>query len=337
MANIGYLIDENGDLILDDSGNPIPKDSPDVRGFPRSEVKAEDVEPLLLKLRNEVLRRSGFKTNSNGEPIFDDNGDPIPLMLGRYDLSGNRILDDDGNWIPIGVGRVSGPVMNPLGDYNATEFEKNSAKVAEGKKIMAESGNQLLDRLLFICELFNKRLTKYPAEYENIPKGFDTEVIDAMLNKLRGETMFDSRTSCRSMCTGLCVGSCGSSCSDKCYATCIGCSHDCKSICAKSCGDSCRNECNIECFSTCKEVCRTTCIGSCKSTCTTACVNGCKTTCGGDCVDGCSSCTGHCRGCTACTSCTGSCSGSGCKTTCNTQCTTGCTGSCGGNATGVAD
>ena len=49
-----YLVDENGELILDENGDPIP-------------VEPEITEPEYL-------------VDENGEPIVDENGDPIPVI-----------------------------------------------------------------------------------------------------------------------------------------------------------------------------------------------------------------------------------------------------------------
>lgn len=328
---IGYLIDANGDFILDENGNKIPKDTRDVRNFPRSDMKPEEFEAFLPRMRSEVLRRSGFKIDANGNPVLTEDGTPVLLTDERVDFFGNPLLGENGKPIPLGLGHISGPIIDRDTDtYNPNEFDYHADRVAEGKKVLTEDGNQLLDRLIYICELFNKRLTKFPEAYDNIPKGFDTPTIDSMLSSLERESMLDSRSSCRSWCTGLCVSSCGAQCSDLCYATCMGCSQECKSMCARTCGDSCRNDCTIECFSTCQEVCITECLGSCKTTCKGACVTNCYGACTGTCSDGCSSCTGTCKGsCSgACVSCSGSCSGNGCKTTCNTQCTQGCNTGC---------
>lgn len=330
-GSIGYQVDQYGRYILDSNGNKIPKDTRDVRTFPRSVVNVDDMPELMNRMRSEILRRSGFKLDEDGRPILDDDGNPVLLVHDRVDMYGRLITDSSGKVIPLGQGHVSRPVVDlDSENYDASHFELNTKKVAEGKKILAESGFDLLNRIIYICELFDKRLTKYPEVYDNIPKGFDTATIDRLLTKLESESMLDSRSSCRSWCTGLCIGSCGSSCSDVCYAVCDGCSQGCKSTCANSCGDSCRNDCNNTCFATCSEVCLKTCLGSCKTTCDTACVNKCSTSCDETCVDGCTSCSGVCAtGCkTACVSCSGTCSGSGCKSTCNHTCNAGCSSGC---------
>ena len=188
--NIGYQVDANGNYILDANGNKIPKDSRDVRTFPRSYVDVNDMPDLVERMRSEVLRRSGFKLDSNGKPILDSNGDPVLLIHNRMDAHGNPIKDSSGKVIPLGQGHVSRPVVDiDKEKYVAAQFEVNRQKVAEGKKILAESGFDLLNRLLYICELFDKKLTKYPEAYDNIPKGFDTKTINNLLGKLERESV----------------------------------------------------------------------------------------------------------------------------------------------------
>lgn len=51
---VEYLVDENGELILDENGDPIP-------------IVPEETEPEYV-------------VDENGEPILDENGDPIPVI-----------------------------------------------------------------------------------------------------------------------------------------------------------------------------------------------------------------------------------------------------------------
>ena len=154
----GYQVGSNGNLILDENNNPIPKEAADVRDFPRSNVFAQEVSGMVEKIRCEVLRRSGFKMKADGTPALDSNGNPIPLYNERVGLNGEPILDSQGNVIPLGRGKVSGPILKNLDEYDKNEFKVNTNKVAEGKKIITETGNQLLDRLIYICELFDRRM-----------------------------------------------------------------------------------------------------------------------------------------------------------------------------------
>ncbi|MBQ9631870.1 MAG: InlB B-repeat-containing protein, partial [Lachnospiraceae bacterium] len=79
----GYLIDENGNRLLDEDGNPIKAD-----GAQAPEDK-------------QVIRRDedGYLLDENGQRVLDEDGNPIRIDEDGYlvDEDGNRILDKDGN------------------------------------------------------------------------------------------------------------------------------------------------------------------------------------------------------------------------------------------------
>ena len=49
MAQIAFLVDKDGNIVLDDNGHPIPKDVADATSFNRSNVQPQDVPGLFRK------------------------------------------------------------------------------------------------------------------------------------------------------------------------------------------------------------------------------------------------------------------------------------------------
>ena len=123
MAQIAFLVDKDGNIVLDDNGHPIPKDVADATSFNRSNVQPQYVPGLLKRMRNEVLRRSGYKLDSYGEALMDGNNQPIPIKKGH----------------------ISGPILNEGRPYNINDFIADTTAIAQGRKISAEHGNQLVD------------------------------------------------------------------------------------------------------------------------------------------------------------------------------------------------
>lgn len=181
--------------------------------------------------------------------------------------------------------------------------------------IRALNGAPIINTLINIGDYEDLRTVH---EYDPIPKAFDVELIEKLLDKMESEDFDSESTSCRSACTGLCIHNCTSNCSG-----------------------GCENSCSM-CSTNCTGGCQTQCVG-CSETCGTTCGVACGSSCSGDA----SSCTGCSVGCSGCTGCSETCLGSctGCEATCYNSCTGGlsgstvsaCTGSscstgCGGSA-----
>ena len=88
---VEYLTDEEGNLILDEDGNPIPVEKEETAEA--EEAAAEAITYLRDENGNLIL-------DENGDPIFEvAEGEDVPVDFER-DENGNLILDENGNPIP---------------------------------------------------------------------------------------------------------------------------------------------------------------------------------------------------------------------------------------------
>ena len=259
-------------------------------------ITPEQVIELNKKLRKEILRRSGLNED-NTQIISDPN---------KRHFNGKIIEIVDGV---------------PSFDINSLEFIHSPE---DGKVIIAEHGQKLIDPMLIISDFLDLEAAKFSGP---INDAYDYNLINAQLIKLSNEAFMTDESSCRSSCTGLCVGTCGITCTSDCTGECTGCSSTCEGICTgcSGCSETCGSKCGQSCANTCVASvggCNASCGGGCKG-CDTGC-SGCSNGCQG-CVGLCSaSCTGGCKN-----SCTSGCKNScgGCYSTCNTACGYSCTGS----------
>ena len=92
-------------------------------GFQRSNVPVDLSEELMQKIKNEILRRSGFKTDSEGKVIYDEDGRPIYIENNH----------------------LNGPVLT---EYIEGLLTIDDLGITEGSKITAEQGARFVQLLL---------------------------------------------------------------------------------------------------------------------------------------------------------------------------------------------
>lgn len=281
--------------------------------FKISKMTKDQAKEILIKAKNEVLRRSGY--TPEGEHIH-----------------------------PEGFRNYFGPIMSDPTDINFDWYEiSDSAKDLgyEEDLIRSEQGRRIIDNLLKIRDFDDAILVK---EDERIPWAFDFQNLSDRIDQLASMDFDTSILSCRSGCTGLCIGSCGANCTKGCSDECTTCSSQCVTGCTSEC-TGCSTTCGTSCGGTCGNGCEAQamactgctagcsgCTFTCSSTCYSGCYTGCSGTCGWQCtgnVSGvCGACDTNCTG-TCENKCLSGCSGgcTGCNTTCGDSCGA-CDGSC---------
>lgn len=108
-----YQRDNNGDLILDPNGDPIPVPALDENGNPKVDSNGDPVyETELVAVTQEV---PVYEKDANGNIVYDDQGNPkqIPVYEQAVDPAGNPVVDANGNPVWVQETDSSG---NPLTD-----------------------------------------------------------------------------------------------------------------------------------------------------------------------------------------------------------------------------